>query len=83
MASSTDDAVPVGTRARPDFLCPSRARDRAGLARVCQRRVEALLECGTLANGFLRLRCTDCAHEKLMAFSCSEADFTPPAGHDV
>ncbi len=54
-----------------------------GLPEFVKDEFEALLECGILANGFLRLRCTDCAHEKLMAFSCSEADFTPPAAHDV
>ncbi len=31
---------------------------------------EAFLECGILAHGFLRVRCADCAHEKLVAFSC-------------
>jgi hypothetical protein len=30
---------------------------------------EAFLECGILAHGFLRLRCAECAHEKLVAFS--------------
>ena len=29
---------------------------------------KAFLECGVLAHGFLRLRCDDCAHEKLVAF---------------
>ena len=29
---------------------------------------EAFLECGILAHGFVRLRCADCAHEKLVAF---------------
>ena len=27
---------------------------------------EAFLDCGILANGFLRLRCQECAHEKLV-----------------
>jgi hypothetical protein len=31
--------------------------------------VDAFLECGILTHGFLRLRCGDCAHEKLVAFS--------------
>jgi hypothetical protein len=30
----------------------------------------ANLECGMLAHGFLRLCCADCAHEKIVAFSC-------------
>jgi Transposase zinc-binding domain len=32
--------------------------------------LDAFLACGILAHGFLRLRCTDCAHGKLVAFSC-------------
>jgi ribosomal protein S27E len=32
---------------------------------------EAFLECGILAHGFLRVRCADCAREKLVAFSRS------------
>ncbi len=30
---------------------------------------DAFLECGILAHGFLRLRCEDCGHDKLVAFS--------------
>jgi hypothetical protein len=28
------------------------------------------LDCGVLARGFARLRCPDCGHERLLAFSC-------------
>jgi len=31
---------------------------------------DAFLKCGILAHGFLRLRCADCGHDKLVAFSC-------------
>ncbi|MDF1563864.1 MAG: transposase [Deltaproteobacteria bacterium] len=31
---------------------------------------EDFLECGILANGFTRLRCADCGHDKLLPFSC-------------
>ena len=41
---------------------------------------DAFLECGILAYGFLRLRCGDCGHEKLVAFSCKRRGFAPPAG---
>ncbi|MGH8548564.1 MAG: tyrosine-type recombinase/integrase [Methylococcales bacterium] len=34
----------------------------------CYQASDAFLECGVLAHVFLRLRCTDCAHEKLVAF---------------
>ncbi|MDO9095209.1 MAG: transposase zinc-binding domain-containing protein [Rubrivivax sp.] len=35
---------------------------------------DAFLECGTLAQGCLRLRCGDCSHNKLVAFSCMRRD---------
>ncbi len=41
---------------------------------------DAFLECGILAHGFLRLRCVDCAHEKLVAFSCKRRRFCPSCG---
>ena len=30
-----------------------------------------------LSHGFLRVRCADCAHEKLVAFSCKRRGFCP------
>jgi ribosomal protein S27E len=33
-----------------------------------------------LAHGFLRLRCADCAHERLVAFSCKRRGFCPSCG---
>ena len=54
------------------------------LLRVClpARRSEfdAFLECGILAHGFLRLRCGDCSHDKLVAFSCKRRGFCPSCG---
>ncbi len=41
---------------------------------------EAFLGCGILAHGFLRVRCVDCAHEKLVAFSCKRRGFCPSCG---
>ncbi|MEX2493498.1 MAG: transposase zinc-binding domain-containing protein [Nitrospirales bacterium] len=38
------------------------------------------MECGILAHGFLRLRCGDCTHEKLVAFSCKRRGFCPACG---
>ena len=43
--------------------------------RACQS-----FDCGILARGFLRLRCADCAHEKLVAFSCKRRGFCPSCG---
>ncbi len=41
---------------------------------------DAFLECGILAHGFLRLRCGDCGHDKLPAFSCKRRGFCPSCG---
>ena len=35
---------------------------------------------GILAHGFLRLRCGDCGHDKLVAFSCKRRGFCPSCG---
>ena len=38
------------------------------------------MECGILAHGFLRLRCADCGHQKLVAFSRKKRAFCPSCG---
>ena len=43
------------------------------------REFESFLGCGILANGFMRLKCEGCRHEKLVAFSCKRRGFAPPA----
>ena len=35
------------------------------------------LDCGDLKNGFARVRCKDCGHEYLLAFSCKRRHFCP------
>jgi hypothetical protein len=35
------------------------------------------LDCGILANGFARVRCPNCKHEYLLAFSCKRRHFCP------
>ena len=35
------------------------------------------LDCGDLHNGFARVRCHDCGHEYLLAFSCERRHFYP------
>ena len=51
-----------------------------GLPDFVKDEFAAFLECGNLAHGFLRLRCADCAHEKLVAFSCKRRGFCPSCG---
>ena len=38
------------------------------------------LTCGLLSHGFARLRCTDCAFERLVPFSCKGRCFCPSCG---
>jgi hypothetical protein len=35
------------------------------------------LDCGVLHNGFARVRCGECGHEYLLAFSCKRRHFCP------
>jgi len=35
------------------------------------------LDCGVLRNGFARIRCGECGHEYLLAFSCKRRHFCP------
>jgi len=47
------------------------------LPRHVTRELEECLECGRLEHGFLRVRCDDCHHEHLVAFSCKRRGFCP------
>ena len=40
----------------------------------------AYLDCGILANGFLRLTCDGCARDTLVAFSCKRRGICPSCG---
>ena len=62
------------------FLAQVEAEIGAGLPEFVQEEFDAFLECGILAHGFLRLRCADCAYEKLVAFSCKKRGFCPACG---
>ncbi len=54
----------------PDFLETTRQNQDSPLPVHVRREVEAYLDCGILANGFIRVRCESCRHEKFVAFSC-------------
>ena len=62
------------------FLAHAEVQTGAGLPVFVKDEFEAFLECGILAYGFLRVRCADCAHEKLVAFSCKRRGFCPSCG---
>jgi len=59
------------------FLAQVEAKTGTGLPAFFRDEFEAFLECEILAHGFLRVRCADCAHEKLVAFSCKRRGFCP------
>ena len=62
------------------FLAQVELETGSGLPEFVKAEFEAFLECGILAHGFLRLRCADCAHEKLVAFSCKRRGICPSCG---
>ncbi|MFP4088239.1 MAG: transposase zinc-binding domain-containing protein, partial [Desulfobacteraceae bacterium] len=39
--------------------------------------IHRFLDCGILHNGFTRVRCGECGHEYLLAFSCKRRHFCP------
>jgi hypothetical protein len=60
----------------------AQAKDAAGadLPQFVKDEFDAFLECGILAHGFLRLRCGECGHDRLLAFSCKRRGFCPSCG---
>ena len=62
------------------FIAHTEASTDAELPRFIKDEFDAFLECGILAHGFLRLRCGDCGHDKLVAFSCKRRGFCPSCG---
>jgi ribosomal protein S27E len=62
------------------FLAQVEATAGTGLPEFVKDEFDAFLECAVLAHRFLRVRCADCAHEKLVAFSCKRRGFCPSCG---
>ncbi|MCP5058546.1 MAG: transposase, partial [bacterium] len=59
----------------------SGAREQGSpVARFVEREIRAYLDCGVLANGFLRVHCDSCGHDRLVAFSCKGRGFCPSCG---
>ena len=52
----------------------------AGLLAFVEREFRDFLICGVLAHGFARLRCGQCALERLVPFSCKGRGFCPSCG---
>ena len=47
------------------------------LPRHVAQEMRAYLECGSLAHGFLRVRCQGCGESRGVAFSCKKRGFCP------
>ena len=62
----------------PDFLAQLDAEGRS-LPDNVQQEFADFLKCGLLEHGFLRVRCENCHHEKLVAFSCKRRVFAQAA----
>ena len=62
------------------FIAHTEASTGSELPRFIKAEFNAFLECGILAHGFLRLRCGDCSHDKLLAFSGKRRGFCPSCG---
>ena len=45
-----------------------------------QREFDAYLRCGGLREGFLRIHCAGCGHDRLVPFSCKGRGFCPSCG---
>jgi ribosomal protein S27E len=45
-----------------------------------QKEFDQYLKCGRLEHGFLRVQCSTCHHERLVAFSCKRRGFCPSCG---
>lgn len=52
-------------------------QDGMDLPKYIHNEFNAYLQCGILANGFLRLRCENCKSESVVAFSCKKRGFCP------
>ena len=62
------------------FIAETEAATGADLPQFVKDEFDAFLEFGILAHGFLRLRCGDCGHDKLVAYSCKRRGFCPSCG---
>ncbi|MEO8445776.1 MAG: transposase, partial [Gammaproteobacteria bacterium] len=63
----------------PPFLA-ALEQDGRMLPNFVQQEFEAYLKCGLLEHGFLRVRCSECHAERLVAFSCKRRGFCPSCG---
>ena len=59
----------------------AREAERGGsLPRFVDRELRKFVSCGSPALGFVRVRCTDCGHDRAIPFSCKGRGFCPACG---
>ena len=73
-------ATCAGQQHAQTFFAQTGVATGAGLPQFVKDEFDTFLECGILAHGFLRLRCADCGHDKLVAFSCKRRWFCRSCG---
>ena len=76
---TTTPLYPVVQHHLETFLAQATERDPMGygVRSWVEKDLRAYLRCGILAHGFARLRCEDCGHERLLAFSCATRGVCP------
>lgn len=64
-----------------EWYCPEfrdvMAEQGRSLPFHAQQEFSDYLKCGRLEHGFLRVQCSECPHEHLVAFSCKRRGFCP------
>jgi hypothetical protein len=63
----------------PEFLAQAEESGR-NIPAFVERELRRYLECGILEFGFLRVQCTICKHDRVVAFSCKGRGFCPSCG---
>ena len=67
----------LSTSITPHFLALMEQQGRSiplrSIPLYVQSEFDDYLQCGRLEHGFLRVRCEDCHHERLVAFSCTNS----------
>jgi hypothetical protein len=82
MAASTADYRPRDAEhgEHLETFLETARRHANGAPDFVEQEFRDFLTCGVLAHGFARLRCTDCAVERLVPFSCKGRGFCPSCG---
>ena len=76
---TTTPLYPVVQHHLETFLAQATQADPMGygVPSWVEKDLRAYLRCGILAHGFARLRCEDCGHERLLAYSCKGRGICP------